>query len=78
MALINLNGILGNNTIADLLGGLTGTGGGQTNVISLDLTALNSLLSGGLDYTWQLAGGAEQTQGGTPAYNVRFSLSVAF
>jgi len=36
------------------------------------------LLSGGLDYTWQLAGGAEQTQGGTPAYNVRFSLSVAF
>ncbi len=35
------------------------------------------LLSGGLDYTWQLAGGAEQTAG-SPAYNVRFSLSVAF
>lgn len=35
------------------------------------------LLSGGLDYTWQLAGGAEETAG-SPTYNVRFSLSVAF
>jgi len=35
------------------------------------------LLSGGLDYTWTLAGGAEQTQG-KPNYNVRFSLAVAF
>ncbi len=35
------------------------------------------LLSGGLDYTWQLAGGAEETQG-TPSWNVRFSLGVAF
>jgi hypothetical protein len=35
------------------------------------------LLSGGLDYTWTLAGGAEQSQG-KPNYNVRFSLAVAF
>lgn len=35
------------------------------------------LLSGGLDYTWTLAGGAEQTHG-KPNYNVRFSLAVAF
>jgi len=35
------------------------------------------LLSGGLDYTWTLAGGAEQTHG-KPNYNVSFSLAVAF
>jgi hypothetical protein len=35
------------------------------------------LLSGGLDYTWTLAGGAEQTHG-KPNYNFRFSLAVAF
>jgi hypothetical protein len=35
------------------------------------------LLSGGLDYTWTLAGGAEQSHG-KPNYNVRFSLAVAF
>jgi len=35
------------------------------------------LLSGGLDYTWQLAGGLEETQG-APTYNIRFSLGVAF
>lgn len=35
------------------------------------------LLSGGLDYTWTLSGGAEQTHG-KPNYNLRFSLAVAF
>ncbi|MBO9579851.1 MAG: autotransporter domain-containing protein [Sphingobium sp.] len=35
------------------------------------------LLSGGLDYTWTLAGGLEQTKG-KPNYNVSFSLAVAF
>ncbi|MGV3510482.1 MAG: hypothetical protein ACO1OX_00625 [Novosphingobium sp.] len=35
------------------------------------------LLLGGMDYTWQLAGGAEQIQGGVD-YSIRASLSVAF
>jgi hypothetical protein len=35
------------------------------------------LLSGGLDYTWTLAGGLEQSHG-KPNYNVSFSLAVAF
>ncbi|MBA4353776.1 MAG: autotransporter [Novosphingobium sp.] len=35
------------------------------------------VLAGGMDYTWQLAGGAEQTQG-TVDYSVRGSLSIAF
>lgn len=35
------------------------------------------LLAGGMDYTWQLAGGAEQIQGGID-YSVRASLSIAF
>lgn len=35
------------------------------------------LLMGGMDYTWQLAGGAEQIQGGVD-YSIRASLSIAF
>ncbi len=35
------------------------------------------VLSGGLDYTWTLAGAVEQTAG-NPAYSLRFSLGVAF
>lgn len=35
------------------------------------------ILAGGLDYTWQLAGGAEQIQGSVD-YSVRGSLSIAF
>lgn len=35
------------------------------------------VLAGGLDYTWQLAGGAEQVQGSVD-YSVRGSLSIAF
>lgn len=35
------------------------------------------ILAGGMDYTWQLAGGAEQIQGGID-YSIRASLSVAF
>lgn len=35
------------------------------------------ILAGGMDYTWQLAGGAEQVQG-TIDYSVRGSLSIAF
>jgi hypothetical protein len=35
------------------------------------------ILSGGLDYTWMLAGGWDQTMG-KPAYNVRVGLGVAF
>lgn len=35
------------------------------------------ILAGGMDYTWQVAGGAEQIQGGVD-YSIRASLSVAF
>lgn len=35
------------------------------------------VLLGGMDYTWQVAGGAEQIQGGVD-YSIRASLSVAF
>ena len=35
------------------------------------------ILAGGMDYTWQLAGGAEKVQG-TVDYSVRGSLSIAF
>ncbi|HZV56803.1 MAG TPA: autotransporter outer membrane beta-barrel domain-containing protein [Sphingobium sp.] len=35
------------------------------------------VLSGGLDYTWTLAGAVEQTAG-NPAYSIRASLGVAF
>ena len=40
-------------------------------------TAEARVLAGGMDYTWQLAGGAEQIQG-TVDYSVRGSLSIAF
>ncbi|HQS96292.1 autotransporter domain-containing protein [Novosphingobium sp. 17-62-19] len=40
-------------------------------------TAEARVLLGGMDYTWQLAGGAEQIQG-TVDYSVRGSLSIAF
>lgn len=40
-------------------------------------TAEARVLAGGMDYTWQLAGGAEQVQG-TVDYSVRGSLSIAF
>jgi len=36
------------------------------------------LLMGGFDYTWQLAGGAEQSASGKPDYSLRASLSLAF
>jgi hypothetical protein len=35
------------------------------------------VLSGGLDYTWTISGGVEQTEG-APAYSARISLGVAF
>lgn len=40
-------------------------------------TAEARVLAGGMDYTWQLAGGAEQIQGGVD-YSIRAGLSVAF
>ncbi|HQS68401.1 MAG TPA: autotransporter outer membrane beta-barrel domain-containing protein [Novosphingobium sp.] len=40
-------------------------------------TAEARVLAGGMDYTWQLAGGAEQVQG-VVDYSVRGSLSIAF
>lgn len=40
-------------------------------------TAEARVLAGGMDYTWQLAGGAEQVQGSVD-YSVRGSLSIAF
>lgn len=40
-------------------------------------TAEARVLAGGMDYTWQLAGGAEQVQGNVD-FSVRGSLSIAF
>ncbi|MFY7837505.1 MAG: autotransporter domain-containing protein [Novosphingobium sp.] len=40
-------------------------------------TAEARVLAGGMDYTWQLAGGAEQVQGSVD-YSLRGSLSIAF